>query len=180
MKIKNCLQKLQKYFLEFFSKIKKLFLVKIVKSIRLFKHHLDEKHSREEFEIGRKPIKVGLKATIFLLGSFGIWGLFFKIDSTAIAVGKIILDENKKTIQHLEGGIVDEILVAEGQRVYKGQTLIKLNETAAKANQEQLKKQLIALKAAKIRLEAERDNKDLLDLQIWLIILKTLFKLTKF
>lgn len=164
MKIKNSdIKKLKQIFLDLSSKIRKFFLAKVIKSIRLFKHHLDKGCEEEALEIARKPIKIGLKATVFLLGSFMIWGLFFKIDSTAISVGKIILDESKKTIQHLEGGIVEEILVSEGQKVYKGQILVKLSETAAKANQEQLKKQLISLKAAKIRLEAERDGKDILD-----------------
>ncbi len=146
-----------------FPDLKKNLFIRVIKSIRLFRHHLDEEHKEEVKNIAKKPIKTGLKATMFLLGSFVIWGSIFQIDSTAIATGKIILGENKKIIQHLEGGIIEEILVAEGQEVTQGQVLIKLNETAARANQEVLKKQLISLGASKIRLTAQRDNKETLD-----------------
>ncbi len=153
--------------IKFFTNLKKNIFSRIIKSIRLFKPHLEEDHQNEAMGIAKKPIIIGLKAVVFLLGSFFIWGLVFQIDSTAISAGKIILDENKKTIQHLEGGVIEEILVAEGQKVYKGQTLIKLNETAAKANQEMLRKQLISLKASKIRLEVEMkvgaNNKEIPD-----------------
>lgn len=146
-----------------YTNLKKNLFSKIIKSIRLFKNHNEEEHQDESRNIAKKAISIGLKSVVFLLGSFCIWGFLFQIDSTAIAAGKIILDENKKTIQHLEGGVIEQILITEGQKVYKGQTLIKLNETLAKANQEMLKKQLIGLKASKIRLEAERDEKEILD-----------------
>ena len=48
------------------------------------------------------------------------WALFLPIKSASVAEGMIVLDFSKKTIQHLEGGIIDEILVKEGQMVNEG------------------------------------------------------------
>jgi len=118
---------------------------------------LGKKFEEESLNIARKPIIIGLWAVMILLGSFLIWSVTIKVNSTAIAHGKIVLDSNNKKIQHLEGGIIEKIYVVDGQKVEKFQPLIKLSETSAKANQELLNKQLFALRASKIRLEAEKD-----------------------
>ena len=124
---------------------------------------LEKQHEEESRNIGRKPIILGAWASFGLLGLFLLWSITARIDSSAIAIGKVVLDSNKKTIQHFEGGIIEVIFVEDGQRVKANQPLIKLSETAAKANQELVKKQLFALKVTKIRLESERDNKGLPD-----------------
>lgn len=124
---------------------------------------LNEKFEEESLNIARKPIIIGMWATLLLFGSFIIWGSTAKIYSTAIANGKIVVDSNKKIIQHLEGGIIEEIYIKGGDKVNAGDKLIRLSETSAKANQELLNKQLFALKATKIRLMNERDNKEEID-----------------
>ncbi|NBV06756.1 MAG: HlyD family type I secretion periplasmic adaptor subunit [Proteobacteria bacterium] len=124
---------------------------------------LDQTFEEEGRNIAHKPITLGIWFSVGLVGVFLLWSITARIDSSAIAMGKVVLDSDKKTIQHFEGGIIEEIFVEDGQKVRAGQPLIKLNETAARANQELVKKQLFALKAAKIRLESERDNKDLPD-----------------
>ncbi len=111
-------------------------------------------------QMARKPILVGGWLFIILFGFFGLWAVIAPIASAAIAPGKIILSGNKKTIQHFEGGIVDEIYVREGETVKAGEALIKLNETAARARLDLYRKQLLAAQAAEARLLAERDNKD--------------------
>ena len=123
-----------------------------------------EKNLTEESKnIAKDSIKLGLWASVGLIGIFLIWSLTARIDSSAIAMGRVVLDSDKKTIQHFEGGIIEEIFVEDGQKVKADQPLIKLSETAAKANQELVKKQLFALKVSKIRLESERDKKSLPD-----------------
>jgi HlyD family type I secretion membrane fusion protein len=124
---------------------------------------LNRKFEEESLNIARKPIIIGMWATLLLFGSFIIWGSTAKIYSTAIANGKIVVDSNKKIIQHLEGGIIEEIYIKGGDKVSAGDKLIRLSETSAKANQELLNKQLFALKATKIRLMNERDNKEEID-----------------
>ena len=68
----------------------------------------------------------------FVLG-LGIWSGFAPLESAAIASGVVESESNRKTIQHLEGGIVREILVSNGDVVRNGQTLIALDDTRARA-----------------------------------------------
>lgn len=107
--------------------------------------------------LASEPIKKGLWVIGILVTVFIIWGCVMKIDSAAIATGTIVVDTNKKTIQHLEGGIIEEILVADGQSVKAGQSLIRLDTTSAKANVDILMKQMFTLQTTKQRLEFERD-----------------------
>jgi HlyD family type I secretion membrane fusion protein len=120
----------------------------------------------------RNSIKVGMIGIALFFGVFGLWSAIAPLNSAAIAPGRVILDSNKKTIQHLEGGIVDAILVREGQAVNKGDILLRLDETTAKARFELVRKQYLTLKATEARLIAERDDlqeipftKDLTDIE---------------
>ncbi|MDA9817834.1 HlyD family type I secretion periplasmic adaptor subunit [Flavobacteriaceae bacterium] len=126
---------------------------------------LNKKFEEDSMNIARKPIIIGMWSTLILFGSFMIWSVTAQVHSTAIANGKIVVDSNKKIIQHLEGGIIEEIFVKGGDMVKEGDQLIRLSETSAKANQELLNKQLFALKAAKLRLMAQRDDKNDLSFQ---------------
>lgn len=116
---------------------------------------LDEK-------IGRGPIRFGLWTIIVVFGSFFIWASFAPLSTAAVATGNVVLDTDKKTIQHLEGGIIDQILVHEGDYVEAGQALVRLSETAAKARADLLAAQYYSEKAASTRLMAERDGLDTL------------------
>ena len=106
----------------------------------------------------RKPIVIGGWMMIFVFGLLGLWAAFAPLASAAIAPGKVILSGNKKLIQHLEGGVVDEILVREGQTVKAGQPLVRMNETAARARLDLFGKQYYGAQAAEARLIAERDG----------------------
>lgn len=108
--------------------------------------------------MSRKPILVGGWIFILLFGFLGLWAVLAPIASAAIAPGKIILSGNKKTIQHLEGGVVEAIYVREGQTVKAGEPLIRLNETAARARLDLYRKQFVSVQATVARLLAERDN----------------------
>ena len=108
-------------------------------------------------------IKIGMASLLLVFGIFGIWSVIAPLDSAAIAMGKVILDSNKKTIQHLEGGIVDKIFVGEGDFIKQGAPLIQLDETTAKARYDLLRKQFITTRASEARLIAERDNRELID-----------------
>src|SRR5262249_4765369 len=71
----------------------------------------------------------------FVLG-FGTWSTFAPLQSAAIAFGAVESESSRKTIQHLEGGIIREILVADGDVVHPGQVLISLDDTKARAEVE--------------------------------------------
>ncbi len=92
----------------------------------------------------RRPTRIGLVIVAAFLGvAFG-WGGFVPLDSAAVATGFVSIDTNRKTIQHLEGGIVREILVREGDRVAAGQALIQLDETGPRAKIDQLDAQILS------------------------------------
>jgi HlyD family type I secretion membrane fusion protein len=110
--------------------------------------------------MAKKAIRVGMWSFVIIFGVFGLWSVTAPIDSAAVATGSVILDSNKKTVQHLEGGIIDKIFVREGQFVKKGEPLVRLDETTAKARYDLLKSQYIAAKATEARLLAERDGLD--------------------
>ncbi len=97
-----------------------------------------------------------ITTVVFLF--FGLWAGFAPLDSAAIANGSVVLSASRKTVQHLEGGIISEILVKDGDEVIQNQPLIHLNATSANSQQDLLLGQFRAAKAAEIRLLAERDD----------------------
>jgi len=106
----------------------------------------------------RNPIRLGTVVLILFVLVFFVWGAFAPLDSAAVATGIVKVDSNRKTIEHLEGGIIREILVREGDEVEAGQTLLRLDATQAEASRELLRWQLIAAKAQAARLLAERNG----------------------
>ena len=98
-----------------------------------------------------------LLAGCFVLG-FGTWSAFAPLESAAIASGAVESESSRKTIQHLEGGIIREILVADGDVVRAGQILIALDDTKARAEVDSLQSQLWDAKAREARLQAEQQG----------------------
>jgi HlyD family secretion protein len=95
----------------------------------------------------------------FVLG-LGIWSGFAPLESAAIASGVVESESSRKTIQHLEGGIVREILVSDGDVVRNGQTLIALDDTRARAEVQSLQGQLWDAAAREARLQAEQQGQE--------------------
>lgn len=110
--------------------------------------------------LARKVILTGCWMFVALVIIPLLWSALAPLYSAAIAPGQVILDTNKKTIQHLEGGIVAEIRVREGISVNKGDVLVSLDATTTKASYELVKKQYISSLATESRLLAERDKAD--------------------
>ena len=88
---------------------------------------------------------------------YSMWG---EISGAVVAPGKIKVESERKTVQHLEGGIVDAILVREGQEVAEGQVLVELESVQVDASENMLQKQLVAQWAAHSRALAEKSFKD--------------------
>lgn len=110
----------------------------------------------------RRYTVFGLSVVLLFFGVFGGWAIFSRLASAAIAAGELDFDTDRRSVQHLEGGIVAEILVADGDLVEAGQVLLSLDRTQAEATFEQVKARYFALLATEARLEAERDKATLI------------------
>ena len=82
-----------------------------------------------------------------LFGGFGLWAASAPLTSAAVAPGVVKVDSYRKTLQHLEGGIVSEILVHEGDAVVQGQPLVRLDDADAEADLKAVGGQIGALEA---------------------------------
>ena len=78
-------------------------------------HH--QHPQRESIEDPRKIIRQGLLVVFLFFGVLGTWAVFGEISGAIVAPGKVKIETERKTVQHLEGGIVDSILVREGDEV---------------------------------------------------------------
>jgi membrane fusion protein, epimerase transport system len=106
-----------------------------------------------------KPIRtVGMLIVFATFGVFGLWAAFAPMDSSALAPGVLVVKAYKKTVQHLDGGIVSKILIKDGDLVQEGQPLIVLDDAQIKAQLEISRGQNITLAAQVARLSAERDQ----------------------
>lgn len=106
----------------------------------------------------KKPRTIGIVVLLITFGVFGMWAAFAPIDSASLAPGVVMVKGNRKTVQHLEGGIVREILVADGEQVTAGEPLIRLDDTQFSAELGILRGQWFTARAVESRLIAERDD----------------------
>lgn len=104
------------------------------------------------------PLRLGLAVLILGFGGFLAWAGFAPLDAGVPADATVQVFGHRKVVQHLEGGIVDEILVHEGQLVSQGDPLLSLNQTRARAERNIISNQLINSKVLEARLMAERDE----------------------
>ncbi len=101
---------------------------------------------------------VGYGIVVAIFGGLGGWSALAPIDSAAVAGGVVTVESYRKTVQHLEGGIVRRLNIAEGQKVAEGDVLLELEGTQFQAEMEVLRVQQLALQTEEARLLAERDN----------------------
>ncbi len=81
----------------------------------------------------KTPLIVGFLAAFILVGGFGVWSVYANIAGAIIATGKIEVDQNRQVLQHPDGGVVSEVVIREGERVKKGDVLIKLDPNRLKS-----------------------------------------------
>lgn len=105
-------------------------------------------------------IQIGaLAATLAaLLGGMTSLSAAIDVSGAIIASGNLVVESELKKVQHPTGGVVADILVSEGERVARGQILVKLDSTVAKATLNAVSHELAELSARQARLEAERDG----------------------
>lgn len=100
----------------------------------------------------------GYLTIVAFVGGFGFWAATAPLAGAAIAPGIVAAAGQNINIQHLEGGIIREVRLREGERVRAGEPVIVLDSTVAEAQLNRLVKQMVALQAKGWRLEAERDG----------------------
>ena len=108
----------------------------------------------------RKLVFAGTAVMTVFLGGFGGWSAFAPLQSAAMAPGIVAVETYRKTVQHLEGGIISQILVKDGDYVTEGQTLVRLDDTKARTVHSAVEGQLWDAYARQARLKAERDGLD--------------------
>lgn len=112
----------------------------------------------------RKPVLMAYLVILVAFGGGAGWASVAKIASAAISPGVVMAQSNKKSVQHLEGGIVREILVRNGDQVTEGQLLMRLDDTQARANLDTYRNQRAVALVQEARLLAERDGAETITL----------------
>ena len=109
-------------------------------------------------------IRLGMRATVLLIGGFALFAMVVSISGAVVAPGTVTVEGNYKSIQHLDGGIVAKILVRNGDVVARNDVLVRLEDTSAKANlaiaMSRIREQLVQ----QARLMAERDRRERFEL----------------
>ena len=107
----------------------------------------------------RKHARLGWLIVLLGVGGFLVWACFAPLDKGVPASGYVSVATSRKTIQNQAGGIVDDVLVKDGDVVKAGQVLVKMNDTALKSQVEITRAQYYNYLASRDRLIAERDGK---------------------
>lgn len=102
--------------------------------------------------------RTGFLIVLVTFGLFGGWATLAPLNGAAYAPGVVTVQTYRKTVQHLEGGIVKDLLAHDGDVVKKGDPIIVLDDAQLRSEFEMTRSQLIASRTMEARLLAERDN----------------------
>jgi len=109
---------------------------------------------------GRAPALFGYLILVPFLLIFLVWAMWAPLSAAAIANGEIVLNFDRKKVQHLEGGIIDKLLVAEGQLVRKDDPILIIRDVPQRSQIDTLYEQIANTRASLARLRAGRDGTD--------------------
>lgn len=130
----------------------------------------DLSFSRTDTSIARRYIRTGYLVTLLFLGSIFAWAALVPISKAAIAPGVVGKEGYRKTVQHLEGGIIQKLLVKDGDAVTAGQTLIELADVQSRSDFDLLRKQKIIATAKEATLLAAQLGQAEVILPEWLAL----------
>lgn len=102
--------------------------------------------------------RVGVAIVLVTFGLFGTWAALAPLGNAVYGSGVVMVQSYRKTVQHLEGGIVKELLARDGDTVHKDDPLIVLDDSQLRSQYESTRNQLISTQAREARLRAERDE----------------------
>lgn len=106
----------------------------------------------------KKHVVFGICLLILSFGGFGAWAFKAPLAAAVISQGSFVATGRNKIVQHLEGGIIKSILIAEGDTVEEGQPMLTLDETAALATERELFLRQVRLEAMEARILAEHSG----------------------
>ena len=112
---------------------------------------------RTEFPDARRIINLGLLIVAVFFGGGGLWAVLAKVSGAVIFQGVVKVEAERKIVQHLEGGIIKEILVRNGDHVKKDQPLLILESSRISSAVDQLQAQMYTNIVSSARLTAEKD-----------------------
>lgn len=104
------------------------------------------------------PLTIGVLALVLLVGGLGVWSVQTKLAGAVVTSGIVQVESKRQVIQHLEGGVVSEILVRDGDVVNPGDVLIRLDSTRVQSELSIIEGQLREISARQARLTAERNE----------------------
>lgn len=105
-----------------------------------------------------RHVLLGSIALVVLVGGVGVWSAFASIAGAVVAMGQLKVESNRQVVQHLDGGVVKEILVKEGDVVKAGEVLLRLDDKLMAGELAIAEGQLYEIMARRGRLVAERDG----------------------
>ena len=115
----------------------------------------------------KEKLKNLYRLTLYILGlglgGFILFSVFVPLDEGVPTQGTVVIDTKRKTIQHINGGIVKEVFVKEGQSVKQNELLMRLGSSTVKANYESIRQQYFSLKALEARLIAEQSGSNIIE-----------------
>ena len=106
----------------------------------------------------RSLVLAGVGAIAVGFGGFGAWAMTARLDNAAVASGVVAVDSKRKTVSHLEGGVLKMLLRTEGERVVKDEPLLRFEDARARAELQQLQGKRVGLEAKLARLKTEQAN----------------------
>ncbi len=108
----------------------------------------------------RTPMRLGFWVLVVGFGGFLLWAAIAPLDQGVPSQATVTIDKKRKPVQTLSGGLVEEVLVREGQMVQKGQVVAKLNSAMSTVNFEANKQRYMGFSATQSRLLAEQNGAD--------------------
>ena len=106
----------------------------------------------------RRYQRIGYAIIAIVFLGFGGWSALAPLGSAAPAMGMVVVKSERRTLQHLEGGILEQLLIREGDQVKQGQLLAKLDVVQTQASLDVLTSQMLAAEAQIHRLKTERSG----------------------
>jgi HlyD family type I secretion membrane fusion protein len=103
---------------------------------------------------------IGFAIIAVFCGALAAWSVMAPLQSAVVAPGLVSVDSNVRTVQHLEGGIIEDIRVREGDEVTAGEILIRLSNTVPMSELGEAQARFYELRALEARLIAERDGRE--------------------